>query len=254
MPEHEIYARPTVNQVIFQIRFPNLFYIATKIGDFQLKIMERFPESKLLQQRGIVIAELGPEASLRDLPEPPSHVGLQTIWQFCSPEGVKLGVTSNSLDLSSSQHKTYNAPGPHPRFRDAIEFATNHFLGLTEIPVISRIGLRYIDNCLLPELNNNAFSAYYNTTFPLKRYPISDATEMNFATRVRRGSYSLRFAESFVAEPSPARLTLDFDGSAENLKAENYLQTADALHDLVHDEYERFIRDPVRETMRKPKE
>jgi uncharacterized protein (TIGR04255 family) len=254
MPKNEVYAAPTVAQVIFQIRFPNLFYIPAKIGDFQVRIMQRFPESKLLQSRGIVIADLGPEATLQNLPEPPGPIGLRTIWQFTSPEGVQLSVTSDSLDLTSTQHKTYNVPGPHVRFREAIEFAVNHFLALTQIPIITRIGLRYIDQCPLPDLTNEAFSTYYNSTFPLPRYAISDALDMNFATRVRRGPYVLRFVESLVAQPSPPKLTLDFDASAENLKAENYLATTDSLHELIHDEYEQFIKDPVREAMRKPRE
>jgi hypothetical protein len=43
----EIFPNPTVKQVIFQIRFPNLFYIENKIGDFQLKIMKEFPKSAI---------------------------------------------------------------------------------------------------------------------------------------------------------------------------------------------------------------
>jgi uncharacterized protein (TIGR04255 family) len=254
MPQREVYPSPTVTQVIFQIRFPNLFYIAAKIGDFQLKIMERFPESRLLHSRGIIIADLGPEATLQNLPEPPGQIGLRTIWQFTSPEGLQLSVTSDTLDLSSTQHKTYNAPGPHVRFRDAIEFAVSHFLEITQIPIITRIGLRYVDKCPLPDLTNEAFSSYYNSTFPLPRYGISDALDMTFAARVRRGPYVLRFVESFVAEPSPPRLNLDFDACAENLKAENYLATTDSLQELIHDEYELFIKDPVREVMRKPRE
>ena len=47
----EIFSNPTVKKVIFQIRFPNLFFIENKIGDFQLKIMGMFPESKLIFRR-----------------------------------------------------------------------------------------------------------------------------------------------------------------------------------------------------------
>ena len=48
MSINEIFPKPTVTQVIFQIRFPNLFFIENKIGDLQLKIMKEFPHSKLI--------------------------------------------------------------------------------------------------------------------------------------------------------------------------------------------------------------
>lgn len=38
MPINEVFVNPTVKQVIFQVKFPNLFFIESKIGDIQLKI------------------------------------------------------------------------------------------------------------------------------------------------------------------------------------------------------------------------
>jgi len=253
MPNEEVYANPTVTQVIFQIRFPNLFNIASRIGDLQIKIMNRFPESKLLQSRSILIADLGPDAKLGDIPEPPETPGVQTIWQFLSPEGVKLDITTSSLSLVSTQHKTYSAPGATPRFREAIEFTVTRFLDVLQLPLLTRIGLRYIDHCPLPpSLTNAAFLDYYLTTFPLNRFPISDAIEMSFVTRIRRGEHFLRFSESLNTKSQPPKYILDFDGYAENTKSDTFLSTTDSLHELIHTEYETFIKDPVRTHMREP--
>jgi hypothetical protein len=110
-----------------------------------------------------------------------------------------------------------------------------------------------VDHCPLPDLTNDAFSAYYHTTFPLNHFPISDAIDMSFTTRVRKGGHFLRFSESLDTTSSPPKYILDFDGYTENTKSDAYLPTADTLHDLIHTEYEAFIRDPVRDHMRKPK-
>ena len=77
----EIFPNPTVKQVIFQIKFPNLFYLESKIGDFQTKILSTFPESALLFRRKIVFAELGPKGKLEELPESQEEQG-NKIWQF----------------------------------------------------------------------------------------------------------------------------------------------------------------------------
>jgi hypothetical protein len=56
MPLAEVFRNPTVKQVAFEIKFPNLFFIESKIGDLQMIIMDKFPESALLFQRQIMFA------------------------------------------------------------------------------------------------------------------------------------------------------------------------------------------------------
>jgi uncharacterized protein (TIGR04255 family) len=130
MQHEEVYVHPTVNQVIFQIRFPNLFTIASKIGDLQVKIMDRFPESNLLQSRSILIADLPPDAKLNDLPEPPPTPGSQTIWQFISPEGVQLNVTNSSHTLSLP-YNTRPIAEAMPRPDSAMPFSSPYITSST---------------------------------------------------------------------------------------------------------------------------
>jgi hypothetical protein len=47
----EVFPNPTVKQVVFQVKFPNLFYLENKIGDFQMKIMKDYPKSELQYRR-----------------------------------------------------------------------------------------------------------------------------------------------------------------------------------------------------------
>ena len=65
---NEIFPHPTVKRVVFQIRFPNLFYIENKIGDFQMKIMKEFPQSALIFRKQVVFADIGPEIKLENIP------------------------------------------------------------------------------------------------------------------------------------------------------------------------------------------
>ena len=39
--------------------FPNLFYMEKKIGDLQIKIMKRFPESSLVLRRQLLFVDTG---------------------------------------------------------------------------------------------------------------------------------------------------------------------------------------------------
>ena len=251
MPIDEIFPYPTVKQVIFQVRFPNLFYIESKVGDLQMRIMREFPESRLAYRRSIFVADVGPDVKLTDIPSEGSETA-RKIWQFKSEYGVQLNVLSDSLDISSEHHKTYDHPGSD-KFRDVVELVLSSFLETTSIPVFSRIGLRYIDDCPIPSVDDEAFRSYYSSVFPLERFSLVDTNEMSFATVVRRGPYQLRYAETLQLGERP-KFILDFDGFAARINSADYLRVTDDLHTLILAEYEQTIREPLKEYMRHPKE
>lgn len=248
MAINEVFPNPTVKKVIFQIRYTNLFYIEDKIGDLQTKLMKKFPESALLYHQTFRLTDKGfdMEKSSDKKPGEP----LQKIWSFESPKKTKLNILSDSMDISSEFHKTYNNPASASKFRDVIDFVLNHFFEVTQIPIVKRIGLRYIDECPIPKKDTKVFKEYYKTTFPLGRFKLEDATEMNFSTVVKRGKYNLRFVEKTVPLGNKYKLILDFDGFGVNIQSRNCLKVTDDLHDLILKEYEKSIKAPVYQHMR----
>jgi uncharacterized protein (TIGR04255 family) len=253
MAIQEVFPNPTVRQVVFQIRFPNLFLMERLIGDYQVKIMAEFPTSALLLRRGLVLANVESQAQIKSVAQDVDNVATIKIWNFKSEKGIDLNVQTNSLDISSTLHKTYSSPKADNRFRDTIERAVGEFLKITQIPKLTRIGLRYIDECPVPVKGTQAYHKYYNTTLPLKRFPVEDALAMTFEARVKKGDHYLRFVESFEDVEGKLKLILDFDGYAEGVPASEYLIVTDELHELISDEYKASIKEPVLEYMRKKK-
>ncbi len=252
----EVFPRPTVKTVIFQIRFPNLFYIESKIGEIQLKIMDEFPESSLQIRRNIIVADLGPDASVGDIPQEFAPEPAKKIWQFKSPKKYELHILSDSLDLTSQYHKSYDRPDVDNRFRDAIEKAVGSFFGVTRVPIISRIGLRYVNACPIPAKSTDEFKQWYKTTFPLDRFPLQDAEEMVFRTVVKRGDLNLGYVELFGKkdkdnEEEGYRLVLDIDAFATQVRSDDYLGVTDRLHNLIVTEFLASIRQPLIDYMRK---
>lgn len=240
----EIFPNPTVKQVIFQIRFPNLFYMENKIGDFQLRIMNVFPESSLVFRRQLLFADLGPQTKIEDVPiEEISKEELgKKIWRFESNKNFILHVLSDSLNITSTHHKTYNLDNSGDKFRDIIELVVNNFLEITQIPIITRIGLRYIDVCPLPSKDNETLEAYYNSAFPLCRFNLSDASEMGFKTVIKKNGYSLIYIESLRLIEDEYKIILDFDAFAEKISPENYLNATDKLHSIISTELSKRLK------------
>ena len=251
MSINEIFQNPTVKQVIFQVRFPCLFSIENLIGTYQTRIMENFPKSELLLSRRFFLGPVPDSGQRKEISEEQEIGAIKKIWKFTTESGVILNVQVDSLDISSTFHKTYNNPQGKERFRDIIEFALQHFFHVTQIPKVNRIGLRYIDECPVTSKGNVTFRKHYNTTLPLERFSLKDAFEMAFTARARRGKYFLTFREALTEKSGETNLILDFDGYAENIKSTDCLAVTDSLHDLISQEYEVSIKEPVYRYMRR---
>jgi uncharacterized protein (TIGR04255 family) len=243
----EVFQNPTVKQVIFQIIFPNLFFLDSKIGDIQLLIMREFPESKIIYKQKFIVVDSGDDNSETQKKQ---FDGSGKIWQFESPKGHRLNILHNSLDIASEHHKTYNNEG-HDKFRDLINFSVSSFLEVTKLPIINRIGLRYIDECPIPSLTNESFSEYYNSTFPLNRFSIPSTKASSFSIVTKTNNHNLMYAETIADTENKPKLILDFDAFSENINSSNFLSISDELHDIIKNEYFKTIKTPVIEHMRK---
>lgn len=250
MSINEIFQNPTVKQVIFEIRFPNLFFLENKIGEFQQKIMTMFPDSQLIFRKQLIFADLGPERKVEEVIEKDSSENQIKIWKFTSKNKYELNVSFASLSINSKFHKTYKNPKSDNKFRDCIEFVLAQFREVVQIPFVKRVGLRYIDECPVLEKKTEEFKKWYKTTFPLNRFSIEDTANFNFTAHVNKGIYFLRFAESFNDEAGNIKYILDYDGHSKNVQYENILNVTDELYKIVSDEYENSINSPLYDYMR----
>jgi len=250
MAFNEIFPRPTVKQVIFQIRFPHLFSMESLIGEYQLRVMEHFPQSQLIMRQNLFIADVGSEGRIELPQQGEEHIPLTKIWRFESAQGVELNVRTGSLAITSTAHKTYSDLRSPDKFRDAIQSALDPFFEVTRIPRISRLGLRYVDECPVERKDNEWFQQWYNSGFPLERFPLSDATEMWLRATVRKGEHLLRYMANLQEDEERCKLILDFDAFATDVDSREYLPVTDKLHDLIGDAFEESVREPFVAFMR----
>jgi uncharacterized protein (TIGR04255 family) len=250
----EVFPNPTVKQVIFQIRFPALFFLEEKIGEYQVKVMKLFPNSSLLFRKQFMFTDVGPSVELKDVLADKEPLQGAKVWQFRSENDTSLNITNESLDISSTHHKTYMLEKGGDKFRDIIKLVVASFLEVTKIPVISRVGLRYIDECPVPSKENEAFRAYYNSAFPLERFDLKEVSEMDVKAVAKKGPYDLRYIESLRKVEEGYKLIMDFDGYSGKIDAKEYLTTTDKLHKIISDEFERSIKKPLIQFMRGKKE
>lgn len=236
----EVYPNPTVKQVIFQVRFPNLFFIETKIPEIQMKIMERFPESALLIEQSFPI--ITPTK-----PDNQSAAALSRIWQFKNPQGFVFSITSDSFSIDSKMHKSYNTGSIDGAcFREIIEYCLVGFSSVINLPYVSRVGLRYIDEAPLFENTSENYSSCFNSALNIQRFSIEDTEELSIRI-VRRvdESYGFIYQELFHTKKNKNIVTLDFDAFTEGIAFSEILDKTDHLHQIVHDEFFTTIKEPI---------
>jgi len=249
----EVFPHPTVKEVAFEIKFPHLFSIENKIGDFQDKIITQFPDSALVLRRQLVFADTGLEGKFEHVPvkEGSEPDIVRKIWVFKSKEKIEVRVQTNSISIISQQHKTYNNPSSDKKFRDVIEFVVGNFFKTINVPIISRIGLRYIDECPLPSKNNETLEKLYDSTYPIDRFPIKDATTIYFSIDTLRKNHRLVYQEGLVKnQQGQDVLMLDFDGFEIEIASTDFLKVADELHGIIEEEYFSIIKEPIKQYMR----
>jgi uncharacterized protein (TIGR04255 family) len=250
--QYRVFSNPLVKRVAFEIRFPNLFYLADRVGDFQVRVMKDFPESKLLYRRQLLLVSGVDKASVAQDTDDASNQDAIPIWQFTSRQGVQLSVSSDALSLVSDTHNAYSAGDQ--RFRDVIESTCAHFFASTKIPILKRIGLRYVDEGPIPEDKSDSFSAWYQTAFSLRRFPLERTSEMSYMAVVARDRYNLRYIEALKGTAPNRKVVLDFDAWAENVEPTEMLPVVDELHTVIWKEFMDSIKQPLVDHMSQPKE
>jgi len=246
MANYEIFKNPTVIEVVFEIRFPPINFIPEKIGEFQLAIMDKFPQSEQIFEQQFPIltskSEINTSKIMNDI----------TIkWLFHDEEKKNIvTLKSNRLNIISKEYKSYNHP-EHPKFRELIEYTISKFFGTFPIKKIERIGLRYIDVCPLERKNTEYFTRYYKPFFNIEQFKIEDILENFFLVRMKKDPYRILF-QSKINRNSEGkyRYIMDFDGYTLNILSKNYLKITDELYEIIHNLYFNNITDQFKDYMR----
>lgn len=249
----EVFKKPTVKSVSFQITFSDLFLIEKIIGDFQAKIIDQFPDSSLMYRNRFFFIEKHGKLDLTDLEKIPEDESKEKVWQFKSKNGIEINVSLNSVSIISKLHKSYNNKESELRFRDVIQSVSDKFFALVPIVTLKRIGLRYIDECPLPDvkhMDNTSFREWYNTTFDLNQFVLGHTKELATISVFTEDNCIINYIERLMKDKDTYHYILDFDGSAENIDKSQYLEKTDKIHDLISIRYDNIIKEPVREIMR----
>jgi len=254
MPEqnaHEVFPNPVVKSVAFEVRFPNLFFIETRIGEFQVQIMKEFPQSELLHRRNIMLLA-GSADNLQELAKQQAGETTDKVWVFKSNAGTKLEISSKNFVVSSEQHFSYKHEG-EKSFRSVIKGAIEPFIRMVAIPLALRIGLRYVNECPIFDRNTKRFNECYNSILPMSRFKLERVANMDCAVVANMEHCQFRHLESMRLTPEGGQLVLDLDAWTENVPSENVMASTDVLYETISAGFRNTVKQPIIDYMRTPR-
>jgi len=183
---NEVFNNPTVVEVDYEVRFPPLFYINQKIGDFQLEILDEFPKSSQQVLSSVTFDAEG--IAVKDETNKPV-----LNWVFEDSNGkTKIIVKLDRLIINSMQYKSYDSH-PTDKFRDVISQVVGKFRKHVPIKRFNRIGLRYVDRCPLDDFTNNGFCRFYNPVIDINKFKVENLIESLVRIRTKKPPYYLLF-------------------------------------------------------------
>src|ERR1700683_4719515 len=253
MPANEVFPTPLVKQVAFEVRFPNLFFIEGRIGEFQVQVMKDFPQYELVLRRNLMIVAGNAEnPQVQELAKQQSSGNVEKIWQFRSESGIRLEISTRNLVLVSEKHSSYHHG--EQSFRSLVEKTVSEFFNLIQLPIVQRAGLRYVNECPLFDKTTKTFKDCYNSILPVDRFGLENLSQADCVAVVKSGDMQIQHLESLrFATPNGDVLALDLDASAQNIASDNLIVTTDKLHDLIAAEFVSVIKDPIVDYMRRAK-
>lgn len=216
-----------IELVVWQIKYPNCFFIENIIGDFQKKIMKRFPESKLQYRNSILVEQNEDQLSFSN---PKDQDVANKIWVFENKELVKIEISYNSFTISSKKYTTY--VNSASCFQDEINNSFDKFLELSEISIIKRIGFRYTNSCPLPEpLDNELFESWYNSIFQSSKFDISKVNSFNYQMDFCNQDVMMNYREVFINREK--KYYIDIDAFMLDQDMQEYKSITNKLHDTI---------------------
>lgn len=253
MAANEVFPTPLVKQVAFEIRFPNLFFLESRIGEFQVQVMKDFPQSDLALRRNVMIIAGNAESpQLQELAKQQSSEAIEKIWQFKAESGMRLEISTRNLVLVSEKHSSYHEG--EKSFRSIVDKVLSEFFNLTQLPIVLRVGLRYTNECPLFDRTTKTFDECYDSILPVDRFGLENLSQANCVAVAKTDEMQIQRMETLrFSTPSGDILVLDLDASAENIASDKVITTPDKLHDLVAKEFRDAIGRPVIEYMREKK-
>lgn len=129
------YRRPPVNEVICQLRFPEILSIGTRVpADFQEAIRQEYPQYQA-RQESPAPKITGTPGNFR-LENPPTSVN----YQFTSADGIwRVNLTTTFISIATTQYAGWED------FAARLDKPLAAFIKLYKPAYFERIGLRYIN-------------------------------------------------------------------------------------------------------------
>jgi uncharacterized protein (TIGR04255 family) len=223
----EIFPKPAVREVAFEVRFNPRFRINQELWRFQDRIANSYPlvsEEQHLQAGGKITSS----------------------FVFTNPDEQQLvRVSSENFAVSSSLYRTYE------HFKDEALRLTRQFCELFEISGFQRVGLRYINQIHIQ--GNDVIESlqrFVNVPLRLERFRNRKITQLLTEVRLDGAGCKLTIRGALLPLPNAHLYVLDLDSFSEREDFTGLEQATDRFHHEIQVQFLEHLTAEYKAVMR----
>jgi uncharacterized protein (TIGR04255 family) len=226
----EIFPRPAVKEVAFEIRFAPRFRIKEELWRFQDQIANDYPnvsEENFLQPDGRIVT---------------ANVFTNSIAQSV------IKVSQENFVFAATKYATYES------FKAEALRRTKDFSSTFEIGSFQRIGLRYINHIeLTSETPFPLLQRYVNVPVRFDRFDTGKITQLLSEFRIRFETHQMTVRGALLQIPIPMRTyvyVLDLDCYAEGRTVSTLQEVVDGFHHAIQVQFLQHVTEEYKQIMR----
>jgi uncharacterized protein (TIGR04255 family) len=230
----EIFPRPAVKEVAFEVRFAPRFRIKEQMWRYQDIIANDYPvvsHENMLQSDGRVVVA----------------------YVFTNPTvGSVIKISESNFAVAVTKYATYE------NFKAEALARTNAFCRTFELRGFSRVGLRYINHIELAATEPfSLLERYVNVPLRFDRFDKSTITQLLSEFCMRFEAHQMTVRGALLQVPSPVNTyvyVLDLDcyseGNAEGYTEHSLEAKSDAFHNAIQVQFLQHVTDEYKRVMR----
>lgn len=226
-----------LTEVAFEARFPILFFIPKRLGEFQELIIEEFDKSSEIKFQNISIQ-----------PNQEPEFAMDQAWEFAHKDGDPvIRLFKDKIVIFSKLYTSYEGSSGKS-YKNCINYSLEKFNQIFKINKFTRIGLRYINTFDVEEESTDWLKSYFHPLYNLEKYPIQDTLEFKFALRIKREKANLVIQSGYIRKDG-LKYILDFDAYKEECRTIDFPNALDDLHASIKSEFDSLITEEMKEKL-----
>ncbi len=223
----EVFERPSIREVSFEVRFTPRFRVSAELWKLQDRLVDKYPSVSI--------------ESAFQLPGNPLPVPVNVLQNPTTGRVIK--ITQENLVIAFTRYSRFED------FKDEVRERTFEFCDIFGVKSFTRVGLRYVNNIVIPGSDAASVLKYVRPFLDFDRVPLDMTDQFLSEVHLRLKAHLATLRSVLLAPLENGRRAYVLDIDCHSIGAEA-VGRLDSILDEYHDSAQRFFLDHITEELK----